>query len=68
MEYKTRKQLEGKYKLLRYEKKYQEKAKANETILEQELKARDDIIDSTLPEWIRILKRYFRKDYYSRKA
>lgn len=67
MEYKTRKELEEKYKLLRYEKKYQEKAKANEAILEQELKVRDNI-DSLLPEWIRILKRYFRKDYYSRKA
>lgn len=67
MEYETRKELEEKYKLLRYEEKYREKAKANEAILEQGLKVRHNI-DYLLPEWIRILKRYFRKAYYSRKA
>jgi hypothetical protein len=67
MEYKTRKELEEKYKLLRYEEKYQEKARVDETIFEQELKVRDNI-DSLLPEWIRILKSYFRKAYDPQKA
>jgi len=67
MQYKTKKELEEKYKLLRYEEKYQEKAKVNEAILEQELKARDNI-DSLLPEWIRILRSYFRKAYDPEKA
>jgi len=67
MEYKTRKELEEKYKLLRYEEKYQEGAKANGTALEQELKVKENI-DSLLPEWIRILKRYFREAYDPRKA
>ncbi len=67
MEYKTRKELEEKYKLLRYGEKYQGKAKINEAILKQEIKARDNL-DYLLPEWISILKRYFRKAYDPQKT
>jgi len=67
MEYKTRKELEEKYKLLRYEGKYQEKAKVNDMVREQELNGKNSL-DYLLPEWVRILKRYFRKAYDPQKA
>jgi len=67
MEYKTRKELEEKYKLLRYEEKYQEKAREDEAILKQELSGKSSL-DYLLPEWIRILKNYFRKVYDPQKA
>ena len=66
MEYKTTKELEEKYKLLRYEGRYQEKAKVDHAILEHELETKNSL-DYLLPEWICILKRYFSKAYGPRK-
>ena len=58
MEYKTRKELEEKYNLPRY----QEKAKINELIREHELN-RKDSLDYLLPEWITILKKCIKEAY-----